>query len=303
MNPTPRRTEPDLHLERIELARFDGLQIAYETFGDRDDPAILLVMGFATPMLGYHERMCAQLADAGYFVIRFDNRDVGPSTHFPERPVPSLPAMLVGRNPAYRISDMAADAFGLADHLGLDRFHLVGTSMGGFIAQTMALARPERVISLTLVMTSTGSRRVGRPALRLLAGFARPTAPTSRAESVAQQVETYRVIGSPDLDLDEVRVVAGWAWDRDPTTDGRQRQLSAILSQPDRTAALRTLRVPTLIEHGLADPLVHPSGGLALARAIPDATFIGHHGRGHDLTRSMWRRLGEHIAAHAADAA
>lgn len=291
-------TPPDLHREHVRYAEVDGLRLAYETFGDPADPAIVLVMGFATPMLGYHEKMCAQLAAAGHFVVRFDNRDTGLSSHFPGLPTPSLLGMLTGRNPAYRIADMAADAFGLVDHLQLTRFHLVGTSMGGFIAQAMALSRPERIATLTLVMTSTGSRRVGRPAPRLIAGFAREVPSTTRAESVAQQVETYRAIGSPDLDLDEVRTVAGWAWDRDPTTDGRGRQLSAILAQPDRTRALASLEVPTLVEHGLADPLVHPSGGLALARTIPGAVFIGHHGRGHDLTRSMWPRLGEDIADH-----
>lgn len=291
-------TVADVHLERVRIAMFGGVEIAYETFGDEKNPAILLVMGFATPMLGYHENMCDRLADDGYFVVRFDNRDTGLSTHFPDRPTPSLLGMIAKRNPAYRISDMAADAFGLADHLGLGRFHLVGTSMGGFIAQTMALERPERIATLTLVMTSTGSRLVGRPTLKVLSGLARPQEPASRAESVAQQVETYRMIGSPDLDLDDVRRVAGWAWDRDPTFDGRGRQLSAILAQPDRTAALRGLRIPTLVEHGLADPLVNPSGGLAIARAIPGATFVGHHGRGHDLTRSMWQRLGEHIDRH-----
>ncbi len=297
---TPAGGAPDPHLARVRLAMFDGLEIAYETFGDENDPAILLVMGFATPMLGYHENMCARLADAGWFVVRFDNRDTGLSTHFTDRVAPSLPRMLTGRNPSYRIADMAADAFGLADHLGLDRFHLVGTSMGGFIAQTMALDHPDRIATLTLVMTSTGSRRVGRPTLRVLAGFARPDVPTTRAESIETQVATYELIGSPDLDLDEVRTVAGLAWDRDPTTDGRDRQLSAILAQPDRTSALAGLTIPTLVEHGLADPLVQPNGGLALARAIPGATFVGHHGRGHDLTRSMWRRLGDDIAAHVA---
>lgn len=291
-------TGPDPHLERVRFASVDGIEIAYETFGDETDPAILLVMGFATPMFGYHEHMCARLAEAGFFVVRFDNRDTGLSTHFPDREAPSLPQMIAKRHPAYRIADMAADAYGLADHLDLERFHLVGTSMGGFIAQRMALDQPERIATLTLVMTSTGSRRVGRPSPRLLVGLARSEAPASRAEFVAQQVETYQAIGSPDLDLDDVRRVAGWSWDRDPTSDGRERQLSAILAQEDRTGALRGLRVPTLVEHGLADPLVNVNGGIALARAIPGATFIGHHGRGHDLTRSMWRLLGDDIERH-----
>lgn len=288
----------DVHRANVRIAHLDGLDLAYETFGDPDDPAIVLVMGFGTQMLGYHEQMCAMLADAGFFVVRFDNRDVGLSTHFDALTAPSLFAMVRRHDPPYTMADFAADAFALADHLHLDRFHLVGTSMGGFIAQTMALAYPERIATLTLVMTSTGSRRVGRPTPRLLAGFARDVAPTNRSEAIEQQVATYRQIGSPDLDPDEVRVVAGWSWDRDPSTEGRARHLAAILAQPDRTAALRNLRIPTLVEHGLADPLVNPSGGLALAKAIPGATFVGHQGRGHDLTRSMWRELGGDIRAH-----
>ena len=146
----------------VERAKVNGVEIAYETFGDPTDPAIFLVMGLGTQMLAWPVEMCTALADAGHFVVRYDNRDVGLSTHI-DKPVPSLPDMLLRRDTPYRISDMANDGFGLLEHLGIDRFHLVGVSMGGFIAQTMAIAQPERIISLTLVMTSTGSRRVGRP--------------------------------------------------------------------------------------------------------------------------------------------
>ncbi|MBS1847003.1 MAG: alpha/beta hydrolase [Actinobacteria bacterium] len=290
---------PDLHRDNVRIASLGRLDIAYETFGNPGDPAILLVMGFGTQMLGYHESMCAELASAGHYVVRFDNRDCGLSTHL-ETPAPPLFDMVRKHHPPYRIQDFADDAFALADHLELDRFHLVGTSMGGFIAQTMALTDQRRVASLTLVMTSTGSRRVGRPAPKLLLGFARGSSTTraNREASIEEQVSIYREIGSPDLDPDEVRTVAGWSWDRDPVNDGRDRQLAAILAQPDRTRALHGLKVPTLVEHGLADPLVNPSGGYALAKAIPGATFIGHHGRGHDLTRSMWQRLGDDITTH-----
>lgn len=292
------RHDNDLHLDRVRLALLGDIEIAYETFGNEAHPAIVLVMGYGTQMLGYHENMCAQLAASGFFVVRFDNRDVGLSTHFDNLVTPSLPAMVARRHPPYGISDFANDTFALADHLGLSRFHLVGTSMGGFIAQTMALQSPERIMTMTLVMTSTGSPFVGRPTPKLLAGFARRPQPAGREQAVNTQVDIYREIGSPDLDPDEVRRVAGWSYDRDPTNTGVGRQLAAILSQPDRTRALRGLQVPTLVEHGLADPLVDPSGGMALAKAIPGATFVGHHGRGHDLTRSMWQRLGDDITRH-----
>jgi len=281
----------------VEIAHLDGVNLAYETFGDPDDPAILLVMGLGTQMLGYHEQFCEMLADTGHHVIRFDNRDSGLSTHWPDDP-PSLPNMVMRRRAPYSIADMAGDAEQLVDHLGLKRFHLVGTSMGGFIAQTMAIDRPERIRSLTLVMTSTGSRRVGRPTPTVMARMARAEAPVDRTSAIEAQVETYRIVGSPNLDEDDVRTVAGWSWDRNPRGTGRIRQLAAILAQPNRTAHLRKLDVPTLVVHGLADPLVTPSGGLALADAIPDATFIGHQGMGHDLTRSMWQPLGRDLLAH-----
>jgi len=291
--------DADTHRERVQLAKLRGVDLAYETFGDPADPAIVLVMGLGTQMLGYHERMCERLADAGHHVIRFDNRDTGLSTHWPDEP-PSLPSMLLKRRPPYRIADLADDATQLVDHLGLDRFHLVGTSMGGFIAQTMALAAPERLRSLTLVMTSTGSRRVGRPTPSVMRRMAQAEPARDRAAVIEAGVETYRIIGSPVLDEADLRRVAAWSYDRSHDPQGRDRQLAAILAQPDRTARLRTLDVPTLVVHGLADPLVAPSGGLALARAIPGATFIGHNGMGHDLTRSLWGPLSEDLLAFIA---
>lgn len=285
---------PDTHLDRVQIARLDGVDLAYETFGDPTDPAILLVMGLGTQMLGYHERMCEMLADAGHFVVRFDNRDVGLSTHWEVEP-PTIVEAVVKRNPPYRVADMADDALALLDHLGIDRCHVVGTSMGGFIAQTMAIARPERFRSMTLVMTSTGSRRVGRPTPAVMRRLARSVVPADRAGSIEAAVETYRVIGSPDVDEQEIRNVAAWSYDRCHDPKGRDRQFAAILAQPDRTAALRRLDLPTLVVHGLDDPLVSVSGGLALAKAIPGARFVGYHGKGHDLTRSTWETLGDDI--------
>jgi pimeloyl-ACP methyl ester carboxylesterase len=273
----------------------NGIEIAYETFGDPADPAILLVMGLGTQMIAWPDEMCTTLAAAGHHVIRYDNRDVGLSTHL-RTPPPSRKDMLLRRNAPYTIDDMANDGLGLLDHLGIERFHLVGASMGGFISQSIASRASQRVRSLTLLMTSTGSRRVGRPTPTVIRRMAAQVAPRSREQAMEEAVATYRIIGSPDhLDENLVRELAGIAYDRSHDPDGRMRQLAAILAQPDRTAELARLRMPTLIIHGLADPLVSASGGLALAKAIPGATFIGHSGMGHDLPRTRWPELTDEI--------
>jgi pimeloyl-ACP methyl ester carboxylesterase len=291
----PTTTEPLARGELppgIQRVRANGIDLAYETFGDPADPAILLVMGLGTQMVAWPDELCQALAGAGHHVVRYDNRDIGLSTHLDHLPVPSLPEMLLRRNVPYRLDDLAADGLALATELGIERFHLVGASMGGFIAQTMALAAPERVRTLTLIMTSTGSRRVGRPTPAVMRRLATDRPIRSREEAQDAAVEVYGVIGSPShLDTDLVRHLAGVSWDRADDSAGRQRQLAAILAQPDRTRDLRRIAVPTLIVHGLDDPLVAASGGLALAKAIPGATFIGHSGMGHDLPRTLWREL------------
>lgn len=294
--PTDSALEPSLHsTERVQRTTANGIEIAYETFGDPADPAILLVMGLGTQMIAWHDDMCEALAAAGHHVIRFDNRDVGLSTHL-DVPPPSLRDMILKRNTPYQIDDMASDALGLLKALEVDRFHLVGASMGGFISQAIAVRAPQRVRSLTLVMTSTGSRRVGRPTPATMKRLAKAVPTRTREEAVAETIATYRVIGSPDhLDEDLMGELAGIAFDRGHDPDGRQRQLAAIMAQGDRTPQLRTLQVPTLVVHGLADPLVTVSGGLALARTIPGATFIGHSGKGHDLPHSMRHELTDDI--------
>lgn len=291
---TPTRRDPG---GETLIARVNGIDISYETFGASTDPAILLVMGLGAQMLSWSEQMCRALADAGHFVIRYDNRDVGLSTHS-DKPVPSLPAMLFHRDIPYEISDMADDGLGLLDHLGIDRFHLVGVSLGGFIAQTMAIAQPRRVITLSLLMTSTGSKRVGRPTPATLKRLAAQTPITTREAACDDAVNTYNVIGSPGhINEPEMRHLAGIAYDRDHDPNGRMRQLAAAVGQPNRTAALKKLDIPTVVIHGLADPLVTPSGGIALAKAIPNARFVGFHGMGHDLPHTMWRELNQEILA------
>lgn len=277
----------------------NGIEIAYETFGERGNPPLVLVMGLGTQMLAWPDEFCEGLAARGHYVVRFDNRDVGASTHLRGVRAPNV-ARIVARRavPPYTLDDMADDALGLVDALALGPVHLVGASLGGFIAQTVAIRRPEAVRSLTLIMTSTGSRRVGQahPTLirRLLA---RPVV-SSREAAMDAVVETFRVIGSKDFALDEERLrdLAGRSYDRAYDPGGYRRQLAAVVAQPDRSEELRALDVPALVLHGLHDRLVAPSGGIAVARKLRGARFIGFSGMGHDMPRPLWPDFIQHIS-------
>ena len=225
----------------------NGIELAYETFGDASAPPVVLIMGLAMQMIAWPDELCEGLARCGLFVVRFDNRDVGGSMHLENVPPPRVADIVVRRRPPpYSIGDMADDVAGLIDGLGLGGVHLVGASMGGFIAQAVALGHADRVRTLTLIMTSTGSRRVGQPKPRVYARLLRSRVAADRSAAMSAAVETFRLIGSRGFAFDEeyVRDIAGRSWDRGYDPAGYRRQLAASASQPNRTAGLRRITVP-----------------------------------------------------------
>jgi pimeloyl-ACP methyl ester carboxylesterase len=289
-----------------QFAQVGDVQLCYETFGNPDATPMLLVMGLSTQMLGWSEDFCRELVSRGFFVIRYDNRDVGRSTHFDSVPPPTV-GQIIRRRPrpvAYTLDDMADDAAGLLDHLGIDSAHVVGASMGGMIAQTLAVRHPERVRSLASIMSNTGSRWTGQASPRIYSTFfKRP--PRDREGYVDALVKLYGVIGSPGFepDLDEVRDLLGRSHDRGVNPAGSLRQLGAIIASGNRAPALRDIRVPTVVIHGTADKLVAPSGGKATAKAIPGAKLVLISGMGHDLPRGAWPDIVAAIAENANRAA
>jgi pimeloyl-ACP methyl ester carboxylesterase len=279
----------------------EGITLCYETFGNPADPPLLLVMGLATQMIGWPDDFCRALAARGFHVVRFDNRDAGRSTHIAGAP-PTIPQLVVRSRGAahYTLEDMARDAAGLLRELDLAPAHVVGASMGGMIAQTLAAQHPDAVRSLVSIMSSTGSRWSGQPAPKMYSILLRPRA-RGREAAVERAVRVFSAIGSKGLeqDLDHVREVAGRAYDRDHDPAAPGRQLAAVLASGDRTAALRRIAAPTLVIHGKGDRLISPSGGKATARAIPGARTLFIEGMGHDLPRAAWRRIIDGIAETA----
>lgn len=287
------------------LAPVNGIELCYQEIGDPDGEPLLLIMGLATQMLAWDEELCAMLADCAFRVVRFDNRDIGRSTKIDGGGVPSRADMLLGRRRAvaYLLGDMAEDTFGLMDHLGIESAHLVGASMGGMIAQTMAIERPQRVRSLVSMMSTTGNRWVGMPAYRALGAlFARPS--RGREAAIEHSVRVFKTIGSPGYPMDEERFreMAGRSYDRSHSRAGIARQLHAITASGDRTPYLERLDLPATVLHGDSDPLIRPAAGRATAKAIRDSRLRIFEGMGHDLPRPLWPRFVEEIAATAARA-
>jgi pimeloyl-ACP methyl ester carboxylesterase len=288
-----------------------GVTLCYETFGDPSDPTALLIMGLGTQMVGWHEDFCRELAGRGLHVMRFDNRDIGHSTHV-RGPTPTIPQLLTRNKRAavYTLADMAEDTSGLLRGLELDPAHVIGASMGGMIAQTLAARHRRQVRSLVSIMSNTGRFRTGQPTPRIYPLFLRNLALGRHATAVGRDAfiasadRVFSVIGSTGIPRDptEIRELAAVSYDRDHDPSGTGRQLAAIIASGDRTRELREITAPTLVIHGTADPLVAPSGGRATARAIPGARLMSIEGMGHDLPRAIWPRLIDAIARHTAQA-
>jgi pimeloyl-ACP methyl ester carboxylesterase len=288
-----------------QMAPSNGVELCFQEMGDPDGEPLLLVMGLATQMIAWDEEFCGMLAERGFRVVRFDNRDIGRSTKLRSAGVPGKVDLFVGRRGSapYLLRDMAADTFGLMDHLGIESAHLVGASMGGMIVQTAAIENPERVRSITSIMSTTGSRRVGHPSYRTF-GLLLGNPPKNREAAIERVIKTFKLIGSPGYPFDEERIrdLAGRSFDRGHNPAGIARQLHAITASGDRTPGLRQLDLPALVIHGRNDLLVNPSGGRATAKAIPGARLLMVDGMGHDLPRALWPEFAEQIAANAARA-
>jgi pimeloyl-ACP methyl ester carboxylesterase len=279
----------------------NGISLAYEEIGDPGADPVVLIAGLGQQLRSWPDAFCAELAVRGRRVIRFDNRDAGLSTHLGFRPPRPGEMVLQRWSPEqYDVADMAADTVGLLDAIGCAQADFVGVSMGGMIAQMVAARHPARVRTLTSIMSSTGSRLVGRPALSTWRRMLAPP-PRTRDEAVARALMMFRHIGSHGFPLDEARVaeLAGTGWDRDPSAAGTGRQLAAILKSGNRTRLLRGITAPTLVVHGDRDRMVHPTGGAATVRAIRGARLETITGMGHDLPTGVWPTLLDLIDGHA----
>ena len=276
-----------------------GVELCFQTFGDPTADPLLLVLGLGGPMTWWDPALCLQLADAGFFVIRYDNRDTGRSSRGRGRVTRQLLVRgFLGREsrPPYTLDDLAGDALGLLDHLGVESAHVVGVSMGGMIAQTMAVLHPDRVRSLTSIMSTTGGRTVGWQDPRLLPLLLARNVATREAY-VARSARLWKVIGSPGYPETKAAVHdrAGETWDRGVSAAGVARQTLAILGQPDRSGRLRELTMPALVIHGLDDKMVRVSGGRATSRAIPGSELLLVPGMGHDLPAELYPTFVEAI--------
>lgn len=286
--------------------RANGIELEYEVIGDSGEP-IVLIMGIGAQMIMWPDGFCQALVDRGFQVIRFDNREVGKSTRLHHLPVPDMRRIMLkgllgfAVDAPYTLVDMADDVAGLMDALDLRDAHVVGCSLGGMVAQTLAIVHPHRLRTLTSMMSTSGKRwtSFGKPrAIRQLLG----PPPRNRDEAIERHMLFRRVCGSTkfEIDWDLQRDLAGRSYDRGFYPRGFVRQMAAAMATGDRTAALRFVRTPTLVMHGSVDPLIPLRAGIATARAIPGAKLKIIDGMGHDMPRVLWPTLTDAIAEHAA---
>jgi pimeloyl-ACP methyl ester carboxylesterase len=291
------------------FAEANGIEIAYDTLGDPNAPPLLLIMGLGGQLINWHEEFCAQLATRGYCVIRFDNRDVGLSTKFDEAGVPDIARLTEAQERGeevktpYTLRDMANDAIGLLDALEIDSAHVLGTSMGGRIAQMMAIHHPHRIRTLTSIMASMGETGFPPPKPEALSILLTPT-PTDRVGYIENTVQTSYVLNGPWFPIDELRIRerAEQAFDRGIYPDGVTRQLAALMTAESSKMALNSLRVPALVIHGSDDPLVPKECAMDMANTIPGAKLLIIQGMGHALADipQIWPQVIDAVARHTA---
>jgi len=284
----------------------NGIQIEYDTFGKRGDQPLLLIAGLALQLIHWDEALCEQLARRGYYVIRFDNRDTGLSTQLSEAGIPDIGQIIEARmkgeeiRPPYTIEDMADDAVGLLDALEIEKAHICGISMGGMIAQTIALNHRQRILSLISIYSQTGNPALAPPTPRALECLLTPP-PMEREANIAYTLDVWRTFSGTGFAPDEdwLRKIAAQAYDRAFYPEGVARQLAAVLTQKNRKPELGSVAVPTLVIHGTEDPLVPVEGGKDTAEAIPGAELVIIDGMGHDLPHAgAWPQIVDAIVNH-----
>lgn len=289
-----------------KIVKANDIEIAYDTFGESPDPPLLLIMGLSSQMIYWDEAFCQELASRGYWVIRFDNRDVGLSTKLEKAGVPDLMQLLMkvqqgeAVEAPYTLLDMAADAIGLLDALEIDTAHIVGASMGGMIAQSIAINYPERIRTLTSIMSSTNHPDLPQPSPEAISVLITPP-PSDRGEYIEDSVKTWGFLNGPKYPLNEklIRERAARAYDRSYYPAGAGRQLAAILASGNRREELKSVEIPSLVIHGDADPLVSLEGGKDTAKSITGAELLIIEGMGHSIPVEVAPKLIDAITRHA----
>ena len=283
----------------------NGIQIEYDTFGEDSSPALLLIIGAGGQIIYWELEFCESLAKRGLFVIRFDNRDAGLSTKFDEAGIPDMMAAMEGKPVAavYSLDDMAADAVGLLDALGIQKAHICGSSMGGEIAQIISYRYPERVLSLASIMSSTGNPELPQMKPEVLAAVFKPV-PAEREAYIEHNVNLWRMLWSPGFPFDEKRLrrVLAEGYDRSYYPPGMIRQSLAVLKNGYRKSLIASIKAPTLIIHGDEDPLMSVEGGKEMAQLIPGAKLLIINGMGHDMPKEAWPKIIDAIYNHTIQA-